>query len=58
MKMHLKNIEEQEEQCLSHQPSESNNNKNPFVCNICHNISVSPVLPYCGHIYWYQSIPN
>ncbi len=53
MKTNSLKLDEQEEQCLAHQPSESNNNKNPFICNACHGMSISPVLPHCGHIYWY-----
>lgn len=53
MKTNSLKLDEQEEQCLAHQPSESNNNKNPFICNTCHGMSISPVLPHCGHIYWY-----
>lgn len=53
MKANSLKLDEQEEQCLTHQSSETNNNKNPFICNACHGISKSPVLPHCGHIYWY-----
>jgi hypothetical protein len=27
---------------------------NPYRCNACKKQAKAPVVPYCGHIYWYM----
>ena len=26
--------------------------ENPYDCNICYEVSKSPVVTTCGHLYW------